>query len=220
MANSTQIVPPLGIDVSFWGIDIHDNDIRPEEGDKVNIANGASYLPLRRGAQYYFRGSYGEKIYYDGIKLLTTNNLQGDIIYYFSSTNIENSWINYSMFGLGGYVSINGSVYSIEVKHPEDIINIDFGQFQLLLPHHLKINQKIEFLIEDGECIETLTFIGYESIQVPAGFFKDCLKITKEKKWITGEDDKDIVWLARDVGLVKWQKSTGRIDVLVSYSIP
>ena len=39
MANSTQIVPPLGIDVSFWGIDIHDNDIRPEEGDKVKLCH-------------------------------------------------------------------------------------------------------------------------------------------------------------------------------------
>ena len=98
----TKKVIPLDIN------SLSDLDNQPNEAENKNITNGASYLPLKNGSQYYFKGSYEENVYYNGIKLLTTTNLNGDIIYYFSSTDIENSFINSNLIL---FVFISGALF-------------------------------------------------------------------------------------------------------------
>lgn len=63
---------------------------------------------------------------------------------------------------------------------------------------------------------QTFTVEGFEEVKVPAGTFAGCLVLRIDT--ITNEVGH--AWFAPGVGLVKWARHTGRIDELVSYSIP
>ena len=58
-------------------------------------------------------------------------------------------------------------------------------------------------------------------MKVPAGTFKDCAKIRIDVHWPKkAKRYEEFVWLAPDVGVVRRQRSTGRTENLVSYTLP
>ncbi len=57
---------------------------------------------------------------------------------------------------------------------------------------------------------------GPEPVQVPAGRF-EAIRIDTVTELPDGRVLEGALWLAPGVGLVKWQRETGRVDVLVTY---
>jgi hypothetical protein len=62
-----------------------------------------------------------------------------------------------------------------------------------------------------------LKVVGFESVHVPAGDFQHCAKIMVRQP---SDPQIGYVWLAPSVGIVKCERTTGRVDELLSYSIP
>jgi hypothetical protein len=56
-----------------------------------------------------------------------------------------------------------------------------------------------------------------ETVKVPAGTFTGSARVTTHD---SGSTDRARAWLAPGVGLVRWERETGKIDELVSYEIP
>lgn len=63
------------------------------------------------------------------------------------------------------------------------------------------------------------TVMGQETVRVPAGTYKT-VKVRVLSSWTNGSVYTGYFWLARGVGIVKWQRRTGRIDVLEKVTFP
>ena len=90
-------------------------------------------------------------------------------------------------------------------------------------------------LNDDTRCIPTTqtgptTFVGFESVAVPAGIFARCAKVVSIQK-VEAEDDsiyeaKTVVFLAPGVGIVKVvapassESAIGVVSELLSFAIP
>ena len=179
----------------------------------------SSYFPLAEGSTYYFRGFFDGKESVDGIKVKKTT-LNGNCTgYYFQDIDDSGNIIGSNMFGLGLYLRGIDGLYTIEAFWKNDIFKVHCSQKQKILPDSLNGEEKIEYLGQQSNPKYLLTVEGFENIEVPAGKFKDCVKIRIYTKWDNSKEYVEYVWLARGVGLVKWRKGTGRIEELINYSI-
>jgi hypothetical protein len=61
---------------------------------------------------------------------------------------------------------------------------------------------------------DTITVVGNEKVTVAAGTFDALVLQTKNRDGETGK-----VWLAKGVGVVKWQRASGRVDELAHFKI-
>ena len=74
--------------------------------------------------------------------------------------------------------------------------------------------------------LDRIRVVSFETIEVPAGRFVNCAKLEILRTYISPfnnyepKTNKSIVWLAKNVGLVKWERPTGIIDELIKFRIP
>ena len=64
-------------------------------------------------------------------------------------------------------------------------------------------------IVEEGKSLKALVrFIGVESVDVPAGYFPECLKFSQEIDVGEANDDyhKTYLWFAKDIGIVKMER--------------
>lgn len=59
---------------------------------------------------------------------------------------------------------------------------------------------------------------GEETVVVPAGTYT-ATRVRVRDDYDSGRVSESTVWLAAGVGVVKWQRATGRIDALVQFSV-
>jgi hypothetical protein len=71
---------------------------------------------------------------------------------------------------------------------------------------------RLEYFAGEAEDMGQIVAVG-ESVIVPAGTFKDCLKT---KDWSLLEPGHEHKWYAKGVGLVKAQSSSGEVATLIS----
>lgn len=117
---------------------------------------------------------------------------------------------------LGGITVVrDGSIYFKEVYEADQIINIVPEDLKILFP------ASVEF----GTIYKTENHFGYkveykviqkESVKILGTKYPDCIKITKTSYW-DEKQNVDQIWLAKDVGLIKWKRSTGRVELLQNF---
>lgn len=178
------------------------------------------YFPLKENAKYYYRGFFDSKEDSSMIKIRKKNIKGGCEAYYFDEINKSSSIIGHNMFGLGVYLKQDDKIYTIEAFWKADTSKIHCMQKQLLLPDSIKIPGEVKFLGDQSNPIYSLSIADIEDVDVPAGKFNNCAKIKINSKWASGREYVEYVWLAKNIGLIKWRKSTGRIEVLVDYYLP
>ncbi|MEO9532919.1 MAG: hypothetical protein ABJG68_15310 [Crocinitomicaceae bacterium] len=117
---------------------------------------------------------------------------------------------------LGGISIIrNDSVFFKEVEMENQLVNLKSLEIEFLFPP----------LVETGAIYTTKNLFGrkieYEIIEITNlsvldNKYEDCIHI---RKTVYYEDSEEVdnAWLAKDIGLVKWQKSTGRIELLQEF---
>ena len=134
--------------------------------------------------------------------------------------NVGNTWV----YNLGTVevdeetITINGVTYQavkstvvscdeggdsdIAITYSEEgvvgLVPDALGDLLILLPKEMKAGDSWVTLFDEGVKL-THTFEGLEDITVPAGTFSDCLKIKVD----LDDDYTDILWFAKNVGLVK-----------------
>jgi|APGre2960657468_1045069.scaffolds.fasta_scaffold124107_1 hypothetical protein len=181
-----------------------------------DIKIDSTFFPLKENATYYYRAFFNGQEYTESIKVRRIKIDGNCIVYYFKATD-GSEIIGPNMFGLGLYLWDVDGLYTIVSFWESDIDKVHCMQRQKLMPKTNNQNIEIEYLGENSNPVYHLTLEGTENVIVPAGQFKDCLKIRVLTKWDSNKEYISYVWLAKGVGLVKWRKDTGRIEELLKF---
>jgi hypothetical protein len=188
----------------------------PEEfpvADDKTIVRIRDYLPCKKSAHYVYSNNngYGE---FD-TNICKTRRLGKQDIFYFEECYDKNGMLSIgtTMFGYGIYFYRNDSLFTMEADYEKDIAENRIGDAGLLLPANMSIGDSA--ILESPDKRETFTLLAKEDIQTNT-VLKDCIKFKIKTYW-PGTVYIGYVWLQKGVGLVKWMRSTGRIDELTSH---
>lgn len=194
---------------------------------KLNLERHTDdYFPLIVGCQYTYKWSYS------GRKGTETVFIQRKIVnnvtlYYFLDEDDvikSNPIIAQDGPGLHAFYIKDGTTTSVILPrglfvdefHPSEI-----SGKQIMISQPLYKGKVTKVRSVDGEKEVKFTVKGFESVEVPAGIFPNCVKIRMCETWINKEyeDYITVFWLAPGVGKVKLQNCKGRVEELVSSSI-
>ncbi len=197
---------------------------------EINAENEKrSYLPLIPESTYTYAGEFKGRKSTDTLVLKTVHAADADVFYCVEEKSVRNpdAILGTTSIGLGTYI-----------KAPDGIATLDtFLKFEVNALTKGRLAEAVTIVKntpETGAVIvvpspkkamnHTYTVEGSEDVTVPAGTFKDCLKIKLEEIHLATPPEKNIVysgtvWLARGVGVVKWIRGTGRVEELVSYKL-
>jgi hypothetical protein len=181
-----------------------------------NSACLGEYFPLIEGSTYTYRCTLDDGRIYVGTSVLRSHSLPDNTeVFYFDDGG---GYIETSIFGLGCYYFENGKLWTIEGSHKDDLQSISAINSQLI-GSELLPDSTIVVKSDDDNPITTLTAEGFESITIASGNFEKCLKINIHEQWLSGTEYNSTAWLAKDVGVVKWHRTTKRMDELVQYNV-
>lgn len=183
--------------------------------------NRESYFPLIKDSKYVYNYSFSGKR--GTSSMIIKSSMLGRTPVYYSVEDYEandaNPIIGCNLPGLGLYYIKNNNLMTIECFWKEELKDIDIKGSQLMITFPHSTGDVATVLSERGERKTSFTIIGTEKVTVPAGTFT-CIKIKKEaKRDEESTPEVGFIWLAKGVGVVKWQNATGRVDKLVSYSL-
>jgi len=175
----------------------------------------ASYFPLVEGTEYTYRGTFMGKTYTDrvGVRKLTKGDATGFYFVKFDDAGKPTLVLTGNMIGHGLLFTSDTGLATVDVLFTADVDSKFGGTRQSMFSFPLTKGGK--HVVKAGKGTWTYTVVGTEDVTVPLGAFKDCMKIKINEDWETAHYE-GYAWLAKGVGVVKWQRSTGRVDELVS----
>jgi len=181
--------------------------------------SSSEFFPLVEGSKYVYRGTTtdGKVLIYTIIVKAFILPDDSKVFYFIDILDQGNSIIGSNMFGLGSYFFDNSRLWTIESFWTEELQKINISKKQLLLDS-LLIPTSSSLITTESKSIKIL-LEKFEYVSVPAGNFKHCAKLKITTKYHSGKEYISYVWLARGVGLIKWQKGTGKVDELISYHL-
>jgi len=137
--------------------------------------------------------------------------VKGKEIFYFDDelNSDDTTIISSESFCNGAFYYDKGNfVFSaLNWKYELKAANLDY--FETLFPNIVNIDTVYKF--QDGEEKRKYKFNGFESISIKNKVLNDCLKLTIISDWKTAQYI-DTVWFKKDIGVVKWLRSTGRLE--------
>lgn len=200
---------------------------RSPNGNPTPDVLKGDYLPLISGAEYKFRYEATAK---DGRHVkgtvtykMFTRLFDGVNVFYLSdkkSPRLFNSLVEQGVLLKKGskiqsiYAPFSLTLKERSLKDAKTFLNLPLktGNTSTITRNSEgtdKITVTIKITVED-----------FQTITVPAGTFKNCAKISLDISHANGKTYSPMIWLAPGVGAVKRILTTGRIDELVSYTIP
>ena len=203
------------------------------------------YFPLLENSTYSYHGVYtkNDKSREFDEKLVLKAEKRQDAEYFFFIEEKDErnpmALIGTRGIGRGLYFKRNGEIAALECLMRGEISTLKFDNAVVILKNPPQAGQTAEAKSQDGLIVNTWTVEGFEDITVPAGTFKQCAKLKLEEKVLERkfpeerlpsgeirparvEPEKKLTgyaWLARGVGLVKWQRVTGRVDELTAFML-
>lgn len=178
------------------------------------------YFPLKNGqVQIYYVSHITET---DTLaddpekKLCRFELVKGRKIYYFTDDIKEkdrNSIIGSEVFCDGVFYFDDGNFMVSPIFWKEDLKKINLNYFEILFPGFITLHSVYKY--RDGNEKRTYRFTGIETINLKNKSIDSCLKLIVEQDWPTAHYE-DIVWFKKNLGVVKWLRSTGRLEELKS----
>lgn len=202
------------------------------------------YFPLIEGSTYTYHGIFNGKngVVTSDVTMVVKSGKRDDVEYfYFINPKDErdpNANIGVHGIGRGLYRNQDGNIGVIECLLKSAIALTPLKDWAVILKSAPEFGQNVERK-PPGGMTTTWKVEGFEDVTVPAGTFKQCLKIRTEEivperkrpEWRMPNGDiqpakiepeqrsSGYAWLAKGVGMVKWQRHTGRVDELTAYKI-
>jgi hypothetical protein len=198
--------------------------VRAFPGDAEPDSEAKSFLPLIPESTYSYSFTYKER---KGTETLVVKSAKqaGVELFYFIRENESNNpqaLLASTSLGLGVYVKQEGGIATLEC-YDKSTLNRLVPKIPTLI---LKVRPEAgqSFTVAHGDLKHTYRVEGREDVVVAAGTFKDCLKLKLEEIEKRAPPAPDVtrtgfVWLAQGVGVVKWQRVTGRVDELNAYKL-
>jgi predicted aspartyl protease len=189
----------------------------PLKYNSQNIQIDSTFFPLTENSNYIYKGSYKGVEEFNSY-VVRKIKLEGDCYAsYFEEIN-DNISFGSNMIGEGLLFWSNDNLYTIDSFFASEILTKNCGQKQKILQKKINSKDEIEYFNHNHTEQNKLRFLGFENIIVPAGEFKKCLKFQIKSVWNTNEENIQYFWLSKNTGVVKWIRSTGRIEELVYYN--
>ncbi|MES2763689.1 MAG: hypothetical protein V4677_15850 [Bacteroidota bacterium] len=121
----------------------------------------------------------------------------------------DNAIVGSLTFCNGSFYFDKGNFYYSPIFWKYELKKANPDYFEILFPDVLKFDTVYKY--KHGEEIRKYKFIGFESINIKGKAFPDCLKLTVMQDWPTAHYT-DTVWFQKQRGVVKWYRSTGRLE--------
>lgn len=192
-------------------------------GENANERKVSDYFPLEEGWGYAYQGADGETSY-TVIKAYEHNGLKGFYLINYDKNRKEFPLFIANGLGVGFYFMQGDDLYTVPTASKLDLNEISRSRAVRLLTGHLKNDPGRAITeIQRGTSRIFYQVTGPETVTVPAGTFKDCMKVTWETVFPRKSDGppaERAVWLARGVGIVKHLSAFGHVFELVEYAKP
>lgn len=186
----------------------------PDFTDKTAIKI-RDYFPVEPCRYYVYNdiaNQYGET----DTNQCRVSKLQGYDIFYFAECYSKFSIISIGtkMFGSGIYFYRNDSLFTIDANYEKDIPKKELKNAVLLLPDYMKPGDSVVSATDRETTV--ITYLSRDDLQIKNTLHKDCIKLKiidsyRETVYIS------YVWLKKGVGMIKWMRSSGRIDELLDH---
>ena len=192
-------------------------------------AEKQSFLPLIPESTYTYAGDFkGRK--FTTVEIVKLARVQDtDVFYFIEEPDLRkpNAIIETASFALGVYVKMPDGIATVDCFIKSDLNLLTKEQIAkapVILKNTPEVNVALAAPTPKRQVDHTFTVTGKEDITVPAGTFKDCLKIETTQTFHYAPPTPDTVehatlWLARGVGLVKWVRATGRVELLTDFKL-
>ena len=202
-------------------IDRADSDAQGERDYQPPPQEYESYFPLIENSKYTYKGRFrgrGDEKSIIIVKRFIKNGVE--YFYFVQEKDLGDApaIIGSAMFGAGVYLKESNNLYTIECFWKWDLEKVTPSAKQIMLAFPLVKGDK-KTTSYGKERKVSFTFLGFEDVDIPAGQFDKCAKIMIEDKW-PGKKYTGYAWLAKNIGLIKWIRSTGKVEELVSFVLP
>ena len=139
-------------------------------------------------------------------------------IFYFDDHLISDDYtiIGSQSFPFGVFYYDSGNFMFSPIFWKYELKEANLNYFKILFPKDIQIDSA--YYSQDGDEKRTYRFTGFETIERENVSFNNCLKLTVTQDWPTAQYI-DTVWFLKDVGIVKWQRGTGRLEEIKYASI-
>ena len=177
------------------------------------------YFPLKNGmVQTYFVSHITETdILPDDPekKIFRYQTIKSKNIYYLTDDVKEKEGdtcsIGSESFPNGVFYYDNGNFMFSPISWKYELKEANLNYFEILFPKTISIDSA--YRCKDGYEKRKYTFVGFETIGIKGSVIDSCLKLILEQDWPTTHYE-DTIWFKRNVGVVKWLRSTGRLEEL------
>lgn len=181
-----------------------------------------SFFPLVVGSRYtYFATFNGRE--FNSTVLVRRAQADGQELYYFVNeldATDANPYMGSSNIGDGAYAMRADGVYVAPVGFLAKVQGVSAESMQLMLALPPKVKAKTSVEVDPNQhWSHDYVVDAIETVNVPAGTFQGSARLTLTSVADDGSETSKI-WLAPGVGLVRWERASGRVDELVSYEIP
>jgi len=180
----------------------------------INRIKIKDYLPVSPFTYYVYNDNngYGE---------LDTNQcktavLQNQNIFYFAEcyNKYDIVSIGTTMFGGGIYFYKNDSLFTIEADYEKEIPEKELTDAILLLPPSMIPGDSITCNFGDYSKKLKFSYLKKEDIKIGTIVHHDCIKLKVIEQW-PETNYLGYIWFKKNTGLIKWMRSTSRIDEMI-----
>lgn len=178
------------------------------------------YYPLEKGkATVYYVTRLtvtGSEKYEDDTNVCKSVKIKGRQIFYFDDrTDEETEIIGSQSFCDGAFYYDKGVFMFSPIFWLEDLKKANLDYFEPLFPADITIDSVYKYQYDQQK--RKYKFNGFEKVIIKEKVYDDCLKLTVFQDWPTAHYE-DTVWFQKGIGVVKWLRSTGRLEEIKSES--
>lgn len=185
----------------------------PKNNKNKNIVF-EEYFPLKNGVgQIYYvthlkdADSLLDKNHTNVCLYISINNKQ--VFYFTDEPKDTNSIIGSQSFCNGAFYFDNGAFFVSPIFWRKDLQSANLDYFEPLFPKEISLDSVYKY--RDGEEKRKYIFNKIEDVSIKEKKIPGCLKLTIIQDWPTSHYA-DSVWFQQGIGVVKWYRSTGRLE--------
>ncbi|MBL7918911.1 MAG: hypothetical protein JNJ40_01275 [Bacteroidia bacterium] len=186
---------------------------------KKNTFYTKDYFPLSSGDTLIYQGSYNDKKEIDTLIISPVTIQNRNCFIHLQPQNISGSKILLvqNHFGPGLYrYDWKGNLYSSFVLTKFGLDTIRKKDFFIFLPKKISVGYRNTIINPEKTKQTTLIVDGIEDLVVNSILLKNCIKIRLEEFWPKhGNKLTAFVWLQKNEGVVKWIRTTNRVEELL-----
>lgn len=197
-----------------------DQGNRPSHRQSIYpLGTDQSYWPFLPSSTYNYHFAFKDRAGEKQVVIKSTG-APGFEVFYGHTKEDNGRWsisIGHTLPGLGVCRVTDQGIETANYYWLRELTTIQEREFQLLLRSPLTAGEVTKLSAYDGEQLITVTVMGFEDVSVPAGTFENCARIHVYETWKEGNTYNSTFWLAEGIGPIKWIRSTGRTEELISF---